>query len=275
MHFCITGTGRCGSKLLRTLFNTHPELYVYNETHWIPKMFEFFGTGEAEVESLIKIIRRTYHVTGVPVTPLNETDLATALSAQTSMTVAQFCDALGLAVAQRHGKTRWADKTPDYGPYLHVLQTLWPACRFIHLVRHGLEVALSMSWHPGFRWMTSAQEMWWCPASFNHYYQAVDTVDRPFTAFLDLWYWRLLRIRNEATRLHPGSYLEIRFDDLIERPEATLKKIAAFVGLSAPADWLTEAVDLIEPNHIRCHAREIPDDDLEPRHQDLLTSLGY
>ena len=163
MHFCITGTGRCGSKLLRNLFHIHPALFVYDETHWIPKMYEFFGTGEAEVEALINIIRRTNHVTGLPVTELDEARLATDLAGATRMTVAQFCDVLGKSFAQKEGKTLWADKTPDYGPNLQVLQTLWPNCRFVHIVRHGLEVALSMSRHPGFRWMASAQEMWWCP----------------------------------------------------------------------------------------------------------------
>ena len=275
MHFCMTGTGRCGTKLLRNLFNMHPHLYVHDETHWIPKMFEFFGTGEAEVDSLIEIIRRTYHVTGVPVTALNEADLATELAGRKRMTVARFCDMLGESLARRQGKRLWADKTPDYGPYMQILQQLWPKCRFVHLVRHGLEVALSMSQHPGFRWMASAQEMWWCPASYNRYYQAVDITDRPFVEFIELWYWRLSRIRNEATRLSPGSYLEVRFEDLIESPEATLKNISAFLDIATPADWLTAAVDLIDIDRIRCRARAISDDDLNDRHRDLLKSLGY
>ncbi|MFC1575518.1 sulfotransferase [Gemmatimonadota bacterium] len=275
MHFCITGTGRCGSKLLRNLFHIHPALFVYDETHWIPKMYEFFGTGEAEVEALINIIRRTNHVTGLPVTELDEARLATDLAGATRMTVAQFCDVLGKSFAQKEGKTLWADKTPDYGPNLQVLQTLWPNCRFVHIVRHGLEVALSMSRHPGFRWMASAQEMWWCPPSFNRYYQAVDTVERPFADFLDLWYRRFQRIRNESTRLHPDSYLEVRFEDLIAAPEGTLTKIAAFVDVAAPEDWVSEALSLIDVRRIRSHAREIEGGNIHPRHRELLTSLGY
>ena len=260
---------------MRDLFNVHPHIFVYDETHWIPKMFEFFGTGEAEVDSLIEIIRRTYHVTGVPVTELDEAELATELSGRTRITVAEFCNVLGNSFAQRHGKILWADKTPDYGPYLQLLQLLWPKCRIVHVIRHGKEVALSMSRHPGFRWMASAREMWWVPASFNRYYQVVDTADRPFAEFIELWYWRLLRIRDEATRLSPGSYLEVRFEDLIERPKVTLRKIATFVKVSAPENWLTKAVDLIDVDLIHNHARKIPDDEFDSRHRDLLTTLGY
>lgn len=275
MHFCITGTGRCGTKLLRNMFNTHPDIYVYDETHWIPKMFEFFGTGEADVDSLIDIIRRTYYPTGTPVTELDEVSLVSELSGRTRMTVAEFCNILGNSFARRHGKILWADKTPDYGPHLQSLQLLWPKCRIVHIIRHGLEVAVSMSRHPGFRWMASAREMWWESASFNRYYQMVDTVDRPFLEYVDLWYWRLLRIQNEASRLSPGSYVEVRLEDLIQWPEDTLKKIATFVEVSAPEGWLNEAAHIIDIDRLHHHAKNIPANELSPRHRDLLTTLGY
>ena len=95
MQCCVAGTGRWGSKLLRNMFNMHPDIYVYDETHRIPKMFEFLGTGEADVNSLVEIIRRTYHVTGVPVIVLDEVRLTAELSGRTRMTVAGFCDTLG------------------------------------------------------------------------------------------------------------------------------------------------------------------------------------
>lgn len=275
MHFGIIGTGRSGTTLLCNLFNTHPEFYVFNETHWIPKMFEFYGTGKAPVTALLDIVRRTYHITGLPVTPLDDLPVASAFAGQSRMTVAAFCNALGMVLAQQHGKARWADKTPDYGPCLQMLQTLWPQCRFVHMVRHGLEVALSMSRHPGFRWMASSREMWWYPASFNGYYQVVETTDCPFAEFIDLWYTRLLRIRNEATRLQPGSYLEVRFEDLLAEPEATLASIASFIGSTAPTKWLAEAATLVDGGRVHCQAENIPQDDLDMQHRDLLNELGY
>lgn len=275
MHFCITGTGRSGTKLLRNLFNSHPDLYVYNETHWIPKMFEFFGTDIADVDMLIEIIKRTYHVLGMPVTELDEDWLSSLFANHSRLTVVEFCDRLSTAIAQQHGKRLWADKTPDYGPHLQTLQILWPQCKIVHLIRNGKEVALSMSHHPGFRWMASAHDMWWGSASFNQYYQAIEVNDRPFTDYLDLWYWRLLRIRNESERLHPNSYLEVQFEDLLEQSEPTLTKIAEFVKLPASTQWLAESNEIIDINHIRCHAENVADDVLEPYHRALLANLGY
>lgn len=275
MRFCITGTGRCGTRLLRDQFNAHPNLYVHNETHWIPKMFEFFGTQTADVDTLLGIINRTYHVTGVPVTSLDGAGLSTALAGRARMTVAEFCDAVGGSLARQHGKDLWADKTPDYGPYLQTLQLLWPKCRMVHVIRDGLEVALSMSRHPGFRWMTSAQDVWWGPAAFNRYYEVVETRRRPFVDFVELWYLRLSRIRDEATRLRPGSYLEVRFEDLIERPQRVLQEIAGFVDVPVTSTWLNEAADLVDVDRIHCRAREIRGEDLRSHHRELLSSLGY
>lgn len=53
------------------------------------------------------------------------------------------------------GKKYWADKTPDYGPHLEMLQGLWPECRFVHLIRNGAEVVRSMASHPGYRWLAA------------------------------------------------------------------------------------------------------------------------
>ena len=46
MKFCVVGTGRCGTRLLRSMLNTHPELFVFNETHWLVNLYDAFGTAE-------------------------------------------------------------------------------------------------------------------------------------------------------------------------------------------------------------------------------------
>ncbi|MGH7834224.1 MAG: sulfotransferase, partial [Candidatus Binatia bacterium] len=43
MFVCIVGTSRCGTTLLRQMMHEHPDLVVFRETHWLPKLVEFFG----------------------------------------------------------------------------------------------------------------------------------------------------------------------------------------------------------------------------------------
>ena len=275
MKFCVVGTGRCGTNLLQRLLNHHPDLFVFNETHWIPKMFEFFGTGAADVDTLLSIVKRTNHVTDLPVLEFDADEFLDGLEGGTRLTVAEFCNRLGSFMANREGKSVWADKTPDYGPYLNVLQTIWPECKFIHLIRHGAEVSLSMSAHPGFRWMAVSKEQWWVNPSFNKYYQAHAVSERPIIEFIELWYNRLQRIRNEALRVPADNYLELRFEQLINNTDETLMQLAHFVDLDISDSWISEASALVDPGKIKCKASNIARNEFLEHHITLLNSLGY
>ncbi|MGH6692654.1 MAG: sulfotransferase family protein, partial [Gammaproteobacteria bacterium] len=242
----VVGTGRCGTTLLQEMLNLHPELFVFNETHWIPKMFEHVGLGTAPAGELLNIVLRTTHVTGARVIDCDEASLASWFGEGDRMGVAAFCDRLGTMLAARHGKSVWADKTPDYGPYMSLLELLWPACRFVHLIRDGRDVALSMSRHPGYQWLAAAGEAWWVPASFNGYHRAVEVASVEPGRFATLWERRLRRIRDEASRLRPGSLIELRFEALLDRPEETLRTLARFLGLEAPGAWLDRAAARVD-----------------------------
>ena len=276
MHFCIVGTGRCGSTALGNILSSHPELFVFPESHWIPKMYEFFGTGTGPVGEFVEIVLRTTHVTGQPVVRCDEATLREWFPARDDrITVAGFCDRLGRLFAEAAGKRLWADKTPDYGGYMAMLQTIWPACRFVHLIRCGVEVALSMSRHPGYQWLAAAGEASWVPPSFNGYHRAAQVGTVTLNHFADLWERRLLRIRDEALRLHRGSLLEVRFEDLLNRPERTLREICSFVGLAAPPDWVAAAASRVDPDRVNSRRTEEALQSMSTPQRRLLAELGY
>jgi hypothetical protein len=230
------------------MMTRHPDLFVFPETHWIPKLVEFFGHGDGDVAEMIGIVARTRFVDGASTLAHDLSSVPFEVSATGTLTVRHFCDQVGHFLAAREGKSYWADKTPDYGPYMAMIQGLWPECRFIHLIRDGYKCAVSMSHHPGYRWLASARELWWPPAAFNAYHTVVAVRECPPEAYLEMWARRLMRIRDEATRLRPGSYLELRFEELCERPQDVLRLIAAFVELDAPSRWLATAGAMIDPS---------------------------
>ncbi len=259
MRFAVVGTGRCGSTLLEQMLNLHPDLFVMRESHWIPKMFEHAGLGRVPVEDLLRIVLATTFVTGERVLPCDEATLRLWFAdGPSEMTVAGACDRIGQMLARRDGKRVWADKTPDYGPYLVQLQTIWPSCQFVHMIRDGRAVAVSMSRHPGFRWLVSAGEMWWAPVSFNGYHRMAAAQDSPLAAYAALWERRLSRIRDEASRVAPGTVLELRFEALVDDPGAVLRQICAFVDLPAPDGWLGSASALVDPRLITSRPSQDP-----------------
>jgi hypothetical protein len=157
------------------------------------------------------------------------------------------------------------------------LQLLWPACRFVHLIRDGSEVALSMSRHPGFRWLAAAEETWWVPASFNGYHRAVAVVptDLPLEVFASLWQRRVSRIIDEATRLHPHSLLDVRFEELVANPSETLVRLATFLDLEAPSEWLQRASSRLDRQRAEPRRRPELITAMAGRATQLMEELGY
>ena len=46
--------------------------------------------------------------------------------------------------AKKHGKPRYGDKTPRYSIDIPLLTSLFPEARFIHIIRDGRDVSLSL-----------------------------------------------------------------------------------------------------------------------------------
>lgn len=275
MRFVLVGTGRCGTTLLLRMLNRHPDLFVMRESHWIPKMFEHYGAGTAPVEDLLRIVLHTTHVTGARVLECDEATLRSWFAGSGDVRVADFCDRIGERFAARDGKAHWADKTPDYGPWLTQVQTLWPRCRILHLIRDGRAVAASMTRHPGFQWLASAGEVWWPPVSFNEYHRSVAIREPSFEACAELWERRLSRTRDELTRVVPGSALEVRFEALVEQPAAVLQTISRFLDLPAPVSWLEAAAADVDPGRLTATATADLFDRMGERPKRLMRALGY
>ncbi|MBP7216032.1 MAG: sulfotransferase [Candidatus Omnitrophica bacterium] len=281
MDFFVVGTGRCGTRMLRDILNLHSSIYIPHETHWIPTMYNFFGLTVNRFEAYKDILERTYHVTGIRTIDRIMQDF--------TIEKAEFYQTLELEVAGKGGvsvvgfnqafyqycsrlkqKSICGDKTPEFGFYMTLLQQLWPSTRFIHIVRDGRDVALSMSKHAGFQRMVALRINNWCPVGFNGYYRIFDHKDRkgalsalsflsglamikrpevPLTEYIRLWESRLTRILDESSRLRPGSYLEVKYEDLLKEPKRAISRIAAFLSLSVSPEWISAAESIIIPNN--------------------------
>jgi hypothetical protein len=110
--------------------------------------------------------------------------------------------------AARFGKTRWGDKTPTYGRYLRTIERVLPEAAFIHIIRDGRDVALSL------------RNLWFSPGS------EMDTLARR-------WRRDVRATRLEAK--HCSRYLEVRYETLLRRPESVLREVCDFIGLEYEA----------------------------------------
>jgi len=127
--------------------------------------------------------------------------------------------------ASRFGKRRWGDKSPANLPEMETIQTLLPEARFIHIIRDGRDVALSL------------REVWFGPETLEESAEA--------------WVQAIANARSQRRNLR--HYLEIRYEILLQRPKETLRTVCAFLDLPwTPALLLYHrnvARRLAEANH--------------------------
>ena len=215
------GVPRSGTTVLQRMLNSHPELAVVNDSHFIPRALELTD------KSLVEQAKQ-----GLPIqlTPeladnvqnyhrfrrmgLTTPEFETVRSCST--TYQELVAGLYELHASKNDKRFAGEKTPDYVRRLGMLHGLFPAAKLIHLVRDGRDVALSL-----LEWATPTKG----PGRIKLWNE------EPI-AVCALW-WRHLAMasRNDLSQVPANRYLEIQYHNLVSRPEPTLEHLCHFLGL--------------------------------------------
>jgi hypothetical protein len=285
----VVGTGRCGSTLLRKLLRVHPQLHLPKETHWIPILHDFFGGREIEADEFFAVIRSVYMAKGKTAYAriLKENDTSEAefeatlrpeIQALARRDWASIMTVFYSSLARANGATLWGDKTPDYGLCMGLLQRMWPRARFLHIVRDGRDVALSMSQVLSFRLQVAWGVCYWPSIAWEQAFSARlqdARRPRPIDDFFELWRRRLLRIRDEAGRLPPAQYMEVDYDRLLADPRTALDRISGFLELPDEGGWIDTAVDRVRSGDRKKNAENEEYRSLTRSHGAVLHSLGF
>jgi sulfotransferase family protein len=195
----IVGVSRSGTTLLRLMLDAHPQLAIPPETHFIPELVESCerGAGPEEVLELLTRHRRWRDFR------LDPDELLRRLRALEPFRPGDALRTFYGYYADRAGKPRWGDKTPHYTRKMPLIERVLPEARFVHLIRDGRDVALSlMEVHFGPEDVRGAAERW------------------------TSW---IAKARRHAERV--DHYLELRYEDLVLDPEAVLGQVCDFVEL--------------------------------------------
>lgn len=269
----IIGTGRCGSTLLQKMLDTHHEIFVYPETHWIPHLYHQFGSSRQRLITFLDVVARTKHVNGAPTTAIDTKLTVAAQTEKRLYSVREFCDFFGNWHASKHQKLRWADKTPDYGSHLFELSQIWPNLKIVHLIRDGTDVAKSMALHPGFQAMVHNHSVNWVPLSLDWIPEPFEPSIRPLD-YINLWQKSLSNLLHERRHIAESCWLEIRFEDLIDKPKDVLSRICSFAELSVNEPWLLKTSEMIDRNRFSNRSNEYRDY-FDEEQRLLLKATGY
>jgi hypothetical protein len=198
----VVGATRSGTTLLRLMLDAHPEIAIPSETHFIPELIRAREKHGATPDRMIELLtshRRwgDFHIEASELQARWE-ELGDGLTGPEA--VRTFFRIYG---EKQGGPPRWGDKTPGYVKQMREIQEYLPEARFIHLIRDGRDVALSI-----------------LKQSFGP-----DTVE----AAAQKWRDRILRGRAQQPYL--GFYMEVKFEDIVTDTEATLRRICEFIDL--------------------------------------------
>ncbi len=113
-------------------------------------------------------------------------------------------------IAAKQRVERWAESTPLHLLYMPLIKKLIPDAIFIHIIRDGRDVAVSLH-----------KIGWIRPLPWDRARSLV-------TAGM-FWRWMVTQGRKSGRRLG-GDYIEVRYEDLVQSPRETLSRLAAFIG---------------------------------------------
>lgn len=201
----IVGASRSGTTLLRLMLDAHPDLAIPPETEFILQVAHIVDGQDATHAARAFVETLTSHRRW-PDFHLDRDLLEARLAALEPWSAGDALRSFYRLYAERFAKPRWGDKTPGYVKHTRVVQDLLPEARFIHIIRDGRDVAVSLIEE----WRMSGRVM-------------------PVERAAERWVSKISVGREQARELR--FYLEVRYEDLVLDSEFVLRRICDFIEL--------------------------------------------
>jgi hypothetical protein len=143
---------------------------------------------------------------------------------------ADFLRILMETIARKQGVERWAESTPLHLLYLPLIKKLIPDALIVHIIRDGRDVTVSLDrigWIKPLPWDKKRRLL--VPAIF--------------------WRWIVSKGRKYGRNM-PGDYLEVHFEDVVQKPRETLARLGAFIDQDLNYDRIQQNAQgtLHDPN---------------------------
>jgi Sulfotransferase family len=209
----VVGAARSGTTLVRALLDSHPEVAIPPESHFIPDMLlrqrRYEQRTAFNVDAFLSDVTeherfRQWGLSNQAVERRIRSDPPRHLSAAIRRLYELY------AANQR--KQRYGDKTPAYVHHISLLVRAFPEGKVVHVIRDGRDVALSHLAHPH--------------------------LVRPLPELALIWRRGVEHGRRQGKRLGPRRYREVRYEDLLDDPEGVTRAVCEFLSIEFVPDML-------------------------------------
>lgn len=200
----IVGVPRSGTTLLRFMLDSHPSLAIPPETGFVARPLGWLRLASPR-EALFRSVTRLPFKSG----PwqdfgVDAREFRRELEKIEPFDVGEGFRTFYRLYARYQNKPRYGDKTPLYCKHVAKIEKLLPEAHFIHIIRDGRDVSLSL------------RPLWFAPG------QDMQTL---------ALYWRQLIQQTRAAGHQCRAYTEIRYEQLVIDPEPALRLICNFLEL--------------------------------------------
>ena len=213
----IVGCPRSGTTLLRRIVSAHPQIVITPEAHWIPLWFEqrrgLTPDGLVTPEFVSELLGHNKFASF----ELGREELMSLIGNGQPVPYASFVTGIFDLYGKARGKKTVGNKTPDSVRRIGTLHALWPEARFVHLIRDGRDVALSLMNWPSVRTKK--------PGTFPTWQ------DDPVSTAALWWELNVRRGREAGQALSAELYRELRYESLVAEPARVCAMLCEFLGL--------------------------------------------
>jgi hypothetical protein len=205
----IVGSPRSGTTWLQLMIGAHPLVCATTELRLYDKYTAPWLKAWKEETDLTE---KGKHYIGLPVL-WTEAEFHAFLKSFLEQVYAKV-------FAAKPQATHILDKHPRYAPFVEDIHFFIPQARFIHLIRDGRDVAVSLS--------AASREIGWFARE-------------PLQDYASVWKRQVLAARKART--YSSRYLELRYEELSASPVSVLKSVFEFCGLSAGDELVAGIVE--------------------------------
>lgn len=205
----IVGCERSGTTMLRLILCSHKNITIPPQTKYIKKLYKRrFLFGDLSIEKNQNTLKDWFYINHNKKTKLidldiSKNDIQNELEVAGNTVGAYFASILKL-YSQNNNKIRWGDKHPYYIKYLPQLFKLFPDAQVIHIIRDGRDSVSSLKKMP-----------WWKKNSMH--------------AMLN-WQEAIQKGVHAKRKYSSDQFIEIRYEDIIHKPEDSVKLICDFIN---------------------------------------------
>ena len=201
------------------MLNSHSKIHIPPEAWFLGELLTslpaYGALSPAQVQEAREIIRSNIRW---PDWNCSDERLDAALMFECQPQLAELINRVFRECTAAGSERVWGEKSPRHSHMILQMRAVFPDARFIHLIRDGRDSCISIF-----------QRGWY---------------DRSFRRICEHWD-TTVRAARRGVDFGAGNYMEVRYEDLINKTDSVLRRVCVFLGLPFEEGMLhfTERID--------------------------------